>query len=263
MKLARVNKIFNTLAEIFSQNGKILMNNKIFKLIKENLHTSFNLPKYSTISIDVDTVVEQLPWTPARYRKFKDAVEAELHLPCDYQGTLKEIVDDLSERYILRFFSEIWKPRTNDYDYTGWALAEEINALEPNKVLDVGCGYHPFKGRINNIVGIDPYNNCADYMVDILDYVGSHDVVIALGSINFNDRDEIESRFKKCVDILDTGGKFYLRANPGITHKTGPYVEIFPWTFEVVKEFAEKYNLKLLEFKKDANDRVYFVYQKL
>ena len=241
------------------------MNNKIFKLIKENLHESFNLPKYSTISIDADTVVEQLPWTPARYRKFKDAVETELHLPCDYHGTLKEIVDDMSERYILRFFSEIWKPRTNDYDYTGWALAEEINALEPNKVLDVGCGYHPFKGRINNIVGIDPYNNCADYEVDILEYKvkpESHDVIIALGSINFNSKDEIEARFSHCVNLLAPGGRFYLRANPGITHKTGPYVEIFPWSFEVVNEFAEKYNLKLLEFKKDGNERLYVVYQK-
>ena len=100
-------------------------------------------------------------------------------------------------------------------------------------------------------------------MVDILDYVGSHDVVIALGSINFNSKDEIEARFKKCVDILTSGGKFYLRANPGVVHKTGPYVDIFPWTFEVANEFAEKYNLKLLEFKKDANQRLYFVYVKL
>ena len=100
-------------------------------------------------------------------------------------------------------------------------------------------------------------------MVDILEYTGSHDVIIALGSINFNSRDEIEARFKKCVDILDKGGKFYLRANPGIPHKTGPYVDIFPWTFEVVKEFAEKYNLNLDTFKRDANDRLYFVYTKL
>jgi hypothetical protein len=99
-------------------------------------------------------------------------------------------------------------------------------------------------------------------MVDILDYVGSHDVIIALGSINFNDREEIESRFSKCVDVLDKGGKFYLRANPGITHKTGPYVEIFSWTFEVVKEFEQKYNLHLDTYKKDANDRLYFVYTK-
>jgi hypothetical protein len=239
------------------------MNTKIFKLLTENLLDSFNLPKYQNISIDEETVVDQLPWTPARYKKFKDAVEAELSLPCDYVGTVKEITHDLSERYINRFFGEIWKPRTGDYDYTGWELAEEINKLNPRSVLDVGCGYHPFKGRINNIVGIDPYNNCADYMVDILDYVGSHDVIMALGSINFNSQDEIESRFKKCVDLLDVGGKFYLRANPGITHKTGPYVDIFPWSFATVKYFADKYNLKLETFKQDANDRLYFVYVKL
>ena len=242
------------------------MNTKIFNLLQKNLQLAFNLPKYSKISITEQTIVQDLPWTPARYSKFKDSVEAELHLPCDYVGTLIDITNDLSERYILRFFSEIWKPRTGDYEHTGWELADEINKLNPEKVLDVGCGYHPFKGRIQNIIGIDPYNNCADYEVDILEYKvkpESHDVIIALGSINFNSKDEIETRFSHCVNLLKKGGKFYLRANPGITHKTGPYVEIFPWTFEVVNEFAEKYNLKLETFKKDANDRLYFVYTKL
>ena len=241
------------------------MNTKIFNLICKNLQDSFSLPKYADIAIDADTRVQDLPWTPARYRKFKDAVEAELSLPCDYVGTLRSIVDDLSERYILRFFSEIWKPRTGDYEHTGWELVEEVNKLNAERVLDVGCGYHPFKGRINNLVGIDPYNNCADYEVDILEYKVKHqyDVILALGSINFNSRDEIEARFSHCVNLLKQGGKFFLRANPGITHKTGPYVEIFPWTFEVVNEFAEKYNLRLETFKKDSNDRLYFVYQKL
>jgi SAM-dependent methyltransferase len=242
------------------------MNTKIFNLITENLQLAFNLPKYSKISIDESTIVDQLPWTPARYTKFKDAVEAELSLPCEYRGTLKEIVYDLSERYTHRFFSEIWKPRTGDYEHTGWELADEVNKLNPEKVLDVGCGYHPFKGRIQNLIGIDPYNNCADYEVDILDYKvkpASYDVIIALGSINFNSKDEIEARFSHCVDLLKTGGKFYLRANPGITHKTGPYVDIFSWTFGVVNEFAEKYNLNLDTFKRDANDRLYFVYTKL
>ena len=241
------------------------MNTKIFNLLTKNLKDAFNLPKYKDIVIDEQTIVDQLPWTPARYRKFKDAVEAELSLPCDYIGSLRKIVDDLSERYILRFFSEIWKPRTGDYEHTGWELADEINKLNPQKVLDVGCGYHPFKGRIQNLIGIDPYNNCADYEVDILDYKvkpESHDVIIALGSINFNSKDEIEARFAHCVNLLAPCGKFYLRANPGVTHKTGPYVEIFPWSFEVVNEFAEKYNLKLETFKKDANDRLYFVYSK-
>lgn len=240
------------------------MNTKIFTLLQKNLKLAFNLPKYSKIVICNDTVVQDLPWTPVRYRKFKDAVEAELSLPCDYVGTLEHIVADLNERYIHRFFSEIWKPRTGDYDYTGWNLAENIAKQNPQNVLDVGCGYHPFKGRIPNLVGIDPYNNCADFEVDILDYRVSHkhDHIIALGSINFNSRDEIEARVEHCVNLLEPGGKFYLRANPGIPHKTGPYVDIFPWTFEVVNDFAEKFKLKLLEFKKDANDRLYFVYQK-
>ena len=242
------------------------MNTKIFSLLSQNLREAFNLPKYANISIDANTQVDALPWTPARYSKFKDAVEAELSLPCEYRGTLKQIVDDLSERYTHRFFAEIWKPRTGDYEHTGWSLVDEINALNPESVLDVGCGYHPFKGRIQNLVGIDPYNNCADYEVDILDYKvkpESHDVIIALGSINFNSRDDIEQRFGHCVNLLKSGGKFYLRANPGITHKTGPYVEIFPWTFEVVNEFAETYKLKLETFKRDANERLYFVYTKL
>ena len=240
------------------------MNTKIFNLITKNLNTAFGLPKYQTLTIDQDTVVEDLPWTPARYRKFKDAVEAELSLPCDYVGTVNDIVADLSERYTDRFFREIWKPRTGDYDYTGWELAERIAQQDPQAVLDVGCGYHPFKGRIPNLVGIDPYNNCADYEVDVLDYrvTTRYDHIIALGSINFNSQDEIEARFAHCVDLLAPGGKFYLRANPGIAHKTGLYVDIFPWTFEIANLFAEKYNLKLLTFKRDANDRLYFVYQK-
>ena len=59
------------------------MNTKIYNLICKNLQDSFNLPKYAGITIDADTQVQDLPWTPARYSKFKDAVEAELSLPCD------------------------------------------------------------------------------------------------------------------------------------------------------------------------------------
>jgi len=241
------------------------MNTLIFGLLKKNLEEAFKLPKYSNLVINEDTIVDRLPWTPARYRKFKDAIEAELSLDSSYTGTLAEITEDFSQRYILRFFGEIWKPRTDEFTHSGWQLAEEVNKLNPKSVLDVGCGYHPFKGRIQNLIGIDPYNNLADYQVDILEYkvkAESHDVIIALGSINFNTKDEIEARFGHCVDLLTKGGHFFLRANPGIPHKTGPYVKIFPWSFEIVNEFTEKFNLKLLEFKKDSNGRLYFVYQK-
>lgn len=239
------------------------MNTKIFSLLTKNLHSAFALAKYAKITIGPDTVVQDLPWTPARFRKFKNAMEKELQLSGEYIGTVQQITADFDRRYTQRFFGEIWKPRTQDYDWSGWQLVDEINALKPHSVLDVGCGYHPFKGRINNLIGIDPYNNCADYMVDISDYVGQHDVVLALGSINFNSQDEIELRFVKCLDVLTQGGKFYLRVNPGIPHQSGPYVDVFPWTFAMAKNLAEQHNLRLETFKQETNSRLYFCYTKL
>jgi len=245
------------------------MNTRIFDMIVKNLEVAFSLPKYQSVrdTLGENTRIDFLPWTPARFTKFENAVKDELQFnDINLQGTVAEVVDRLDKKYLNRFFGEIWKPTTEIYQYSGWGLVEEINKAEPKAVLDFGCGYNPFKGRIKNLVGIDPYNNCADYEVDILDYkvkAESHDVIIALGSINFNSREDIEQRFSHCVSLLKSGGKFYLRANPGITHKTGPYVEIFPWTFEVVNEFAETYKLRLETFKRDANDRLYFVYTKL
>jgi hypothetical protein len=88
------------------------MNTKIFKLITKNLTDAFSLPKYQDIVIDQETVVDQLPWTPARYKKFKDAVWDELQLTSDYVGTVQSVVAELSEAYTHRFFAEILKPRT-------------------------------------------------------------------------------------------------------------------------------------------------------
>jgi SAM-dependent methyltransferase len=244
------------------------MNNRIFNLLVKNLESAFSLPKYDTVraTLNKDTVMDLLPWTPARHEKFKTAVANELAFDdVDLTGSIEQIVDKLDDRYMNRFFGEIWKPNTEIYQYTGWGLVEEINKQDPKAVLDFGCGYNPFKGRIKNLVGIDPFNNCADYMVDILEFKvepESFDHIIVFGSLNFNSRDEIEERFAKLVSVLMPGGKMYFRANPGILWPNGPYVDIFPWSFEVAYELAQTHNLELETFKKDANDRLYFVYSK-
>lgn len=243
------------------------MNSKIFQLIIKNLEESLNLPKHAAFrnNLNQNTVVHNIPWTPARYKKFKFKIEQTLDLPCDFTGTVKQIVDDLDMRYSNRFFGEIWKPHTEDYSYTGWKLVEEINSLKPKAVLDVGCGYNQFKDRIVNLIGIDPYNNCADYQVDILEFAAvkeSFDVIMALGSINFNSREDIELRLANCVKLLSPKGKMFFRVNPGIQHIKGPWVDVFAWSFELVHDFAKKFNLTLETFKKDANGRLYFVYSK-
>ena len=42
----------------------------------------------------------------------------------------------------------------------------------------------------------------------------------------------------------------------------GPYVDIFPWSFEVAYELAKKHNLELEKFKQDNGDRLYFEFHK-
>jgi len=244
------------------------MNTRIFNLIKKNLEVAFNLPKYQAIqnSLTEFTKIDSLPWTPARLKKFEESIDKELQLgPLNLTGTISEVVDRLDKKYLNRFFGEIWKPSTDVYQYSGWKIVEEINKEQPKAVLDFGCGYNPFKGRIKNLVGIDPYNNCADYMVDILEFKvepESFDHIIVFGSLNFNSQDEIEVRFQRLVDILMPGGKMYFRANPGILWPNGSYVDIFPWSFEIAHKFAKTYDLNLETFKKDTNDRLYFVYRK-
>ena len=244
------------------------MNLRIYNLINRKIKDAFSLSRYETAILTLSplTIFLELPWTPVRLEKFKESIEAELQLDnINYEGNIQELVSRLNDRYMHRFFGEIWKPRTESYQYSGWGIVEEINKTAPTAVLDFGCGYNPFKGRINNLVGIDPYNNCADYMIDILEFTEkpeSFDHIIAFGSLNFNSQDEIEIRFKKLTELLMPGGKMYFRVNPGILWPAGPYVDIFPWTFEVAYELGQKHNLELETFKKDNGDRLYFVYKK-
>jgi len=244
------------------------MNQKIKQLVWQELEIAFGLPKYKSIleNINSDTFLTDLPWTPARLQKFENHIKSELSLTdINLKGTLKQFIGDLDQRYMMRFFGEIWKPNTDRYQYSGWTIVDEINKENPKAVLDFGCGFNQFKGRINNLIGIDPFNNCADYMIDVLDFKienESFDHIIAFGSLNFNSLDDIEIRFKRLIELLMPLGKIYFRANPGIAWPNGPYVDIFPWTFETVYELTKKYNLNLVTFKKDSNNRFYFVLQK-
>jgi hypothetical protein len=242
------------------------MNSKIFNCILEKLQDTWHLPKYAEIRADFskDTVLDQLPWTPARKLKFQQELSSTFNVPVEIEGTIADLVERTDVRYLSWFFGEIWKPRTERYQWTGYRIAEEICRANPRKVLDVGCGYNPFKGRIPNLVGIDPYNNCADFMVDILDYhvePASYDHVIALGSINFNSRADIELRFAAAVNLLAPNGHLWMRCNPGHSHKNGPWVEIFPWSFDVAYELAKQFDLTLETLKQDQ-DRLFFLFKR-
>ena len=119
-------------------------------------------------------------------------------------------------------------PKWNKYATTGKKFIKEINKLNCNLVLDLGCGQNPYKGHINNLIGIDILD---DVLHDPLFYQDMYcdiknlpfkdnvaDVVIAFGSINFGDDEVIDSQFREAIRVLKEGGRFYFRGIPKFDH---------------------------------------------
>ena len=174
---------------------------------------------------------------------------------------------EINETIMHKFFSEIWQPRLKKFKFSGLKLIDEINALNPRSVLDVGCGYNEFKGKINNLIGIDPYNKNADVKVKIEDYQtqDKFDVIISLGSTHFGPQQKIEEQMSKMYNLLEPQGKIFFRVNPGINdeYEMTKWINFFPWNVFFITEMAKKYNFSVLDLRHDAFDRIYFVYGKL
>ena len=166
------------------------------------------------------------------------------------------------------YFNGIWKDTSIEcYEHSGYTLVDYINNQKPSSVLDIGCGYNRFKGKINNLVGIDPYNDAADIKVSIEDYsTVPYDIVMCLGSINFGDEKTIDNQLEKIHTVFRREAIF--RVNPGIPHDWADYGDIvwYPWTKEKINNLASRFNytVKCIETEhvKQGHERLFFVYTK-
>ena len=183
---------------------------------------------------------------------------------CD---TLEQYAEAIDVACLHKYFSKYWENDIKKWKYSGLALVEEVNSLKPRAVLDVGCGYNEFKGKINNLIGIDPYNDRADLEVSTLEYrtTQKFDVIMCLGSVNFGSRDKIIAETGRCVDLLEDNGTMFFRVNPGVQHEKpeAKWLEFYAWNVPFIIELAEIFNLKILDIRDDSNQRKYFIYRKL
>ena len=182
---------------------------------------------------------------------------------CD---TIEQYVEAIDDACLHKYFSQYWQNDMKKWKYSGVQLIDEVNSLKPRAVLDVGCGYNEFKGRIDNLVGIDPYNDKADMQVSTLEYKtdNKYDVILCLGSVNFGDRDKIVAEVGRCVNLLADNGTMFFRVNPGVQHDKpeADWIEFFSWNVPFIIELAEMFRLKILDIRDDTNQRKYFIYRK-
>jgi len=183
---------------------------------------------------------------------------------CD---TLEQYAEAIDVACLHNYFSKYWENDIKKWKYSGLALVDEVNNLKPRAVLDVGCGYNEFRGKIHNLIGIDPYNDRADLRVSTLEFRTDQkfDVIMCLGSINFGSRDKIIAEIGRCVDLLEDGGTMFFRVNPGVQHSKpeARWIEFFAWNVPFMIELSEMFNLKVLDIRDDSNQRKYFIYRKV
>lgn len=179
---------------------------------------------------------------------------------------ISELVDRIDERVLENYFGSVWQPQTKKFKYSGLRLIDEINNLQPSSVLDLGCGYNEFKNKINNLTGVDPYNNNADIKSTILNYnpQNKFDVVLCLGSINFGSTEKIFAEISKAVELTTTGGLLYFRVNPGHSHEAveSEWISFYNWTPSFIINLADILQVNILELRNDSNRRMYFVLKK-
>ena len=176
------------------------------------------------------------------------------------------LAEQIDRAVLKNYFSKVWQPETKKFKYSGLAIIDEVNAMSPDNVVDIGCGYNEFKGKIKNLIGIDPYNDRADIDVHTLDYKPDiqFDVAICLGSINFGSSDKILAELENVVRIVKSGGMLYFRVNPGIQHDKpeAKWINFYDWDPVFISNAAQHLGCDVLTLRQDDNNRFYFVLRK-
>jgi len=158
---------------------------------------------------------------------------------------------------LKKYFSTTWlqRDRTLDqYEHSGWALLDKIGH---ERVLDVGCGTNPFKGKLD-VYGIDITDVGADEVVAIEDFKPKEyfDVAFCLGSINFGTYSDIRNQIK-CVDdaLCSTSARIFWRCNPG-QHDHGnddfKGIQVFEWSEDLLRHFAALFGYDVVDFQQDG-----------
>jgi elongation factor P hydroxylase len=153
-----------------------------------------------------------------------------------------------NQELINQYFGNKWKPRHNEYISSPERISRKIKDEE--WLLDVGCGFNSFKNYLPNVVGVDPANDAADFKCTIEDYKPDRlfDVAACLGSVNFGTLEVVSNQIEKVVACLKPKARVYWRLNPGRhDHQNNDdfkQIQIFPWTVELLEEFAAKHGFK-------------------
>lgn len=159
----------------------------------------------------------------------------------------------LDQNKLDAFYGNEWKANIHLFKHSGKNWIKQINDLNPELVIDAGCGENFFKGKIKNLVGYDPVFkeadfNCTHFTAPFKEQCA--DVIIAGGSVNWGDRDDIAFILVKLKSWLKPGGRLFMRGAPG-GYDNDAGLDWFVWSAKDIHYFAD-----LLDFELDGDIKI-------
>lgn len=175
----------------------------------------------------------------------------------------------INKNQINEYFANHWKGHINDnHNYTNVKSILK-NIGRKDQVLDVGCGYNPFKKALGKrLYAFDPALPYGDEMVDVESFNANGrqwDVVLCLGSINFGNTSVIRPQVEKVASLVKPGGKIIWRQNPGLQdhgNKECEEIKFFPWSYQLNHQLAHENGFKVTDMKWDNNRRIFSIWVK-
>jgi ubiquinone/menaquinone biosynthesis C-methylase UbiE len=164
-------------------------------------------------------------------------------------------MNNIEEKLEKKFDPEEWTGYKvfEQYTKTGRNLVDDVNILDPDLVIDVGCGHNRFKGRIKKLIGFDqepfPFADLHMSIDDINFRPESADVVMCLGSLQFGTRDDVRTRLTKVASWVKPGGYIIMRTmNQFFKDRGYPYQEAhYIWTREDAESLGAENNLTIVK----------------
>jgi len=104
-------------------------------------------------------------------------------------------------------------------DVVPYYYIQKVMEINPEVVIDLGCGLNVFKKTWPNIIGIDADENSNCDIMDHFDrdFVQGHqqycDALISINAIHFAPIDQITERLQWCANLVKPGGRAFVSFN--------------------------------------------------
>ena len=171
---------------------------------------------------------------------------------------------------IKEFFGKTWNQTEVDPH-----VVEIIK--DAKSVIDVGCGFNPYKEYNDNLIGIDIVNKKADFNCDILNFSSGDrkfDVAICYGVLHFNSYHWIRERLEWVVNNTTDDGQILMKVNPSSKEdqaeelRSSDVIWFHRWNHGLAQHFAEIYDLEIWNWREwrnplDNSVRYKFDYRKI